>query len=122
MNDQYLYRETLLERLANPVNQGVIDKPDLEARLVNPLCGDEVLLQLKVINGVIEQAVYSGNGCAISQVSADFLAEKLQGKNLEQIESITDKDILENLGINPGPARLRCALLSFEVLKKALEK
>ena len=122
MSKDNLYREALLERLANPVNQGVIEEPDLEARLVNPLCGDEVLLQLRVRNGTIEQAVYSGNGCAISQVSADFLAEKLQGKNLDQIESITDKDMLETLGINPGPARLKCALLSFEVLKKVLEK
>ena len=122
MSKDNLYREALLERLANPVNQGVIEEPDSEARLVNPLCGDEVLLQLRVRNGTIEQAVYSGNGCAISQVSADFLAEKLQGKNLDQIESITDKDMLETLGINPGPARLKCALLSFEVLKKVLEK
>ena len=122
MSKDNLYREALLERLANPVNQGVIEEPDSEARLVNPLFGDEVLLQLRVRNGTIEQAVYSGNGCAISQVSADFLAEKLQGKNLDQIESITDKDMLETLGINPGPARLKCALLSFEVLKKVLEK
>src|SRR3990167_6147073 len=116
INDNNLYREALLERLISPVNQGVLEKPDLEARLVNPLCGDEVLLQLRVRNGTIDQAVYSGNGCAISQVSADFLAEKLQGKNLDQIESITDKDMLETLGINPGSARLKCALLSFEVL------
>ena len=122
MSKDNLYREALLERLANPVNQGVIEEPDLEARLVNPLCGDEVLLQLRVRNGTIEQAVYSGNGCAISQVSADFLAEKLQGNNIKQIENITEKDILETLGINPGPARLKCALLSFEVLKKVLEK
>lgn len=117
-----IYREALLERLANPTNQGKIPKPEIEARLVNTLCGDEVLIQLRVRNGIIEQAVYSGNGCAISQVSADFLAEKLQGKNIKQIENITEKDILKTLGINPGPARLKCALLSFEVLKKALEK
>lgn len=117
-----IYREALLERLANPVNQGKISDPDLEARLVNPLCGDEVLLQLKVRNGTIEQAVYSGNGCAISQVSASFLAEKLQGETLNKVKNITDKDILEFLSINPGPARLKCALLSLETLKKALEK
>ena len=122
MSKNNLYRETLLERLANPVNQGVINKPDLEARLVNPLCGDEVILQMRVKNGLIEQAVYSGNGCAISQVSADFLAEKIRGKNLSQLKSLTKQSIIEMLGINPGPARLSCALLSLEVLKKALEK
>lgn len=115
-----LYREVLLERLSNPVNQGVIAEPDLEARLVNPLCGDEVLLQMKVRNGVIEQAVYSGNGCAISQVSASFLAEKIEGEKLSKVINIQKTDILNLLGINPGPARLKCALLSLEVLKQAI--
>lgn len=115
-----LYREVLLERLANPVNQGVLEKPDLEARLVNPLCGDEILLQLKVINGVIEQAVYSGNGCAISQVSASFLAEKIEKKKLSEVVKMRKSDILFLLGIKPGPARLKCVLLSLEVLRKAV--
>lgn len=115
-----LYREVLLERLANPVNQGVLDKPDLEARLVNPLCGDEVLLQLSVKNGIVEQAVYSGNGCAISQVSASFLAEKIQGQKLSFVAEFKKQDLLDLVGIEPGPARLKCALLSLEVLKKAL--
>lgn len=122
MNKESLYREVLLERLANPVNQGVLDKPDLEARLVNPLCGDEVLLQLSVKNGVIEQAVYSGNGCAISQVSASFLAEKIQGQKVSFVENIKKQDLLGLIGIQPGPARLKCATLAFEVLRQALNK
>ncbi len=121
MIENSLYREILLERLANPVGQGVLDNPDLEARLVNPLCGDTVLIQLKVKNGVIEQAVYSGNGCAISQVSASFLAEKIQGEKLSFVENIKKQDLLNLVGIKPGPARLKCALLSLEVLKKALK-
>lgn len=115
-----LYREVLLERLANPVNQGVLEKPDLEARLVNPLCGDEVLIQLKVKNGIIEQAVYSGNGCAISQVSASFLAEKIERKKLSEVVKMQKGDVLSLLGIKPGPARLKCALLSLEVLQRAV--
>ena len=121
MSDR-LYREVLLERLSNPVNQGVLDQPDLEARLGNPLCGDEVLLQLAVKNGVIEQAVYSGNGCAISQVSASFLTEKIQGQKLSFVENIKKQDLLGVLGIQPGPARLKCATLAFEVLRQALNK
>lgn len=117
-----VYRETLLERLENPINKGVLDRPDLEARLLNPLCGDEVLIQLRIKKGLIDQAVYSGNGCAISQVSADFLTEKILGKSFQQIEKLTKKDVLNTLGITPGPSRLTCALLSFEVLKKALKK
>lgn len=115
-----LYREVLLERLAHPVNQGFITHPDREARLVNPLCGDEVLIQLKVRNDIIEQAVYSGNGCAISQVSASFLAEKIEGQEISKIKKIKQSDILKMVGIDPGPSRLRCTLLSFEVLKKII--
>ena len=122
MIEDSLYREILLERLANPVNQGVLDEPDLEARLVNPLCGDEVLIQLKIKNRTIEQAVYSGNGCAISQVSASFLAEKIIGKNLTEVKKIKSGDIINMLEINPGPARLKCALLSFEVLRAIIDR
>lgn len=117
-----LYREVLLERLDNPVNQGVITDPELEARLVNPLCGDEVLLQMRVKNGIIEQAVYSGNGCAISQVSASFLAEKIEGLTLTEVKQIKESDILNLLEISPGPARLKCVLLSFEVLKEVVKE
>ncbi|HSX58097.1 MAG TPA: iron-sulfur cluster assembly scaffold protein [Candidatus Saccharimonadales bacterium] len=117
-----LYRELLLERLENPINQGVIDKPDLEARLVNPLCGDEVTIELKVKNNIVEQAVYSGNGCAISQVSASFLAENIEGKTLEKIKKIKNNDILKLMGINPSPSREKCATLSLEVLQKALNE
>jgi len=116
-----LYREVLLERFNNPTNQGVLEKPDLEARLFNPICGDEVLIQLKVNNGIIDQAVYSGNGCAISQVSASFLAEAIEGEKLEKIKKLNKNDILGWLGVNPGPSRLKCALLSLEVLQKALK-
>jgi nitrogen fixation NifU-like protein len=119
---EILYRQVLLERLSSPAKKGFLKNPTMEARLVNPLCGDEILLQLKVRNRLIDQAVYSGNGCAISQVSADFLSEYLENKKIEEIEKITKNDILNLLGINPGPSRLKCALLSLEVLKKAISK
>ncbi len=117
-----LYRETLLERLANPVNQGVLEQPDLESVLVNPLCGDEVKIELKVKNNTVEQAVYSGNGCAISQVSASFLTEEIEGKELSEVKKIKENDILDLVGINPGPARQKCLMLSLQVLKKALNE
>ena len=120
MIEEKLYRELLLERLENPIAQGTLAKPDLEARLVNPLCGDEILIQLKVKKCIIEQAVYSGNGCAISQVAASFLAENVKGKNIQKIKKLNKNDILNLLGINPGPSRLKCVLLSLEVLKKAV--
>ena len=115
-----LYREALLERLANPVNQGTIFQPELEASLVNPLCGDTVKLELRVKNNIVEQAVYSGNGCAISQVSADLLTEKIQGESLAEIKNISENDILDLVGVAPSPSREKCLVLSLQVLKKAL--
>src|SRR3972149_12114721 len=110
-----LYREVLLERLANPVNQGSIKDPDIEARLVNPLCGDEVLLQIKVKDGQIEQAKYSGNGCALSQVSASFLKEEIIGKTIGEVKKINEDDILQMVGANIGATRLEVGLLYGEL-------
>lgn len=140
MQDQ-IYRETLLEVFRNPQNRGEIADPDLEARLVNPLCGDEVKIQLKLKqtadglqttarkikkavvsspNAVVESAAFTGNGCAISQASASLLANYVEGKTVEEIREVKKGDILDLIGINPTPARMGCALLSLEVLKKLL--
>jgi len=122
MIEDLLYREELLEVFQNPKNRGEIANPDLEAKLLNPLCGDVVTLQIK-LNGekVVQKAVFSGNGCAISQASASLLAENIEGKNLEQIRKLKSNDILALVGINPTPARMKCALLSLDVLMKALD-
>jgi|SRR3990167_7851799 len=119
MEDQ-LYRESLLEIYRNPTNRGEIAKPDLEAKLVNPLCGDEVKLQIKLEKGTVKKAAFSGNGCAISQASASLLAESIQGKKLSDVNKLRGNDILELIGINPSPSRVGCALLSLEVLMEAI--
>ncbi len=121
MEDQ-LYREALLERYSNPVNQGVIEKPDLEAKLSNPLCGDEVRLQFRLSQGIISQTRFAGNGCVLSQVSASLVAEYSEGKALAEIEQVSLIDILSLLGVTPNPARLKCVTLSLDTLKKALHE
>ena len=130
MIEDQLYRGALLEVFQNPKNKGKIANPDLESKLFNPLCGDEVTLQIKLkdkrslrsgeLGQVVEKAVFSGNGCAISQASASLLAEKIEGKNLKDVRKLKGNDILELIGINPSPARLKCAFLSLEVLMEAL--
>ena len=123
MIEDQLYRGALLEVFQNPKNKGKIANPDLESKLFNPLCGDEVTLQIKLKDRqVVEKAVFSGNGCAISQASASLLAEKIEGKNLKDVRKLKGNDILELIGINPSPARLKCAFLSLEVLMEALKK
>ena len=129
MIEDQLYRETILEVAQNPKNKGEISNPDLEARLLNPLCGDEIRLQIKLTknqsprtnNQIVQRAVFSGNGCAISQAAASLLAEYIIGKSVDEIKDLNSDDILKMIGINPSPARLGCALLSLNVLKEALK-
>src|SRR3989344_1708875 len=100
MEDQ-LYREALLERYSNPVNQGTLANADFEATLLNPLCGDEIKLQLKVEGEklkVVEKAVFSGNGCALSQVSASLVAEYIEGKTIDQAKKLNSEELLRLLG------------------------
>ena len=135
--EEQLHREKLLDIFRNPPNKGEINNPDIEAELVNPLCGDEIKLQLKVrslralrpLRGlknsklkIIEKAVFSGNGCAISQASASLLAEYIEGKSLTEVKKLTAKDIFKLIGIKPTPARVGCVLLGLNVLKEALER
>jgi len=125
MLDDQLYRESLLEIFRNPPNRGEIKNPDFEARLVNPLCGDEIKLQLKVKNSkskIIQKAAFSGNGCAISQASASLLATYVEGKPISEVKKLDVRDIIKLIGITPSPARLKCALLGLEVLKKAVKE
>jgi nitrogen fixation NifU-like protein len=65
----------------------------------------------------VKEAAFSGHGCAISQASADLLIESVQGKNLDEIKALTKEDVLDMLGVELGPVRLKCALLSLKVLK-----
>jgi nitrogen fixation NifU-like protein len=121
--DQQLYRETLLEIFRNPSNRGEIKDPDLEAKLVNPLCGDEIRLQIKLGRSqIIEKAVFSGNGCAISQASASLLAEHIEGKSFTEVKKLTAKDIFKLIGIKPTPARVGCVLLGLNVLNEAIQR
>lgn len=123
MIEDQLYRESLLEASRNPQNRGEISNPDLEAKMLNTLCGDEVKIQIKLGNSQkIKRAVFSGNGCAISQASASLLAEKIQGKSLSKIRKLDSGDIINLIGIRPSPARLKCALLSLEVITEAIKK
>lgn len=119
--EDLIYREIFLERLAAKVKFGSLQNPEIQARLVNPLCGDEVKIEMKIVGGKIVEAVYSGNGCVISQVSASYIAEKIEGMGLSEVKQLKAGDILKILDINLSPSRLKCALLSFEVLKSAVK-
>jgi nitrogen fixation NifU-like protein len=113
-----LYREQIIDRYKNPRHRGELDPHDYSYEDDNPLCGDRIRIDVRVGgDGKISEAAFSGVGCAISQASADLLTETVVGKSLEQVKQLGKDDILELLGIELGPVRLKCALLSLKVLK-----
>ena len=112
------YREVIIDRYKNPQLRGELDPHDYSYQDDNPLCGDEIRIDLRVNDdGVVTDAAFTGHGCAISMASADLLVESIVGKPLEEIKNLAKEDILELLGIELGPVRLKCALLSLKVLK-----
>ena len=115
-----LYRDYILEHYRRPHNFGVIEAPTATQEGSNPLCGDRITLQLAVHDGVVERVGFTGRGCAISQASASLLTDEIKGKPITEVESFRADDLLDLLGIDISPARLKCAMLSHETLQKAL--
>jgi nitrogen fixation NifU-like protein len=113
-----LYREQIIERYKNPSYRGHLDLHDIQFEDDNPLCGDHIEITIRLGNdGKVAEAAFDGKGCAISQASADLLVESIHGKTLEEVKGINKQDVLDMLGIDLGPVRLKCALLSLKVLK-----
>jgi nitrogen fixation NifU-like protein len=115
--DDQFYREYILDHYKNPRNFGRLDGADISHEEENPLCGDVVGIELKVEDGNIADVRFHGRGCAISQASASLLTERLKGMSLEEAKQIGKDDVLDELGIEISPARIKCALLSLKVLK-----
>ncbi|MCB0023048.1 MAG: SUF system NifU family Fe-S cluster assembly protein [Caldilinea sp.] len=112
-----LYREAILDYYKHPRHKGHLDNPDIQYHDHNPFCGDEITVELKVENGVVVDAAFDGHGCAISQATASMLMEEIIGKPLDDLKALDKEFILEMLGIEIGPVRLKCALLPLKVLK-----
>lgn len=113
-----LYREQIIERYKNPRHRGKLDPHDITYEDDNPLCGDKIRIDLRVDgDDVVTEAAFSGQGCSISQASADLLVETIIGKTLDEVRAMSKDDILDLLGIELGPVRLKCALLSLKVVK-----
>ncbi|MBA2359555.1 MAG: SUF system NifU family Fe-S cluster assembly protein [Actinobacteria bacterium] len=119
-----LYREVILDHYKNPRGHGVIEDADASAEGMNPLCGDEVAIYVSFEDDgeTIEEAKFSGRGCAISQASTSMLMEMVQGRTASEVSELSKDELLEEIGIPLTPIRLKCALLGLGVLKVALHR
>ncbi|CAN5562385.1 SUF system NifU family Fe-S cluster assembly protein [soil metagenome] len=144
MNLQSLYQELILQHYRHPRNRGEIEVPDATVHLHNPVCGDEIVLQLRLREGRIEQARFQGQGCSISQASASMMSQLVEEKSVEEAAALSarftemmhgsedaarDKslgDLRALAGVSKFPVRIKCALLAWEALgeasKRAVEK
>ncbi len=116
-----IYREIILDHFRNPRNKGTLDPNDYTYEDTNPLCGDEVRIDLRVsADGIVTAVTQQGRGCAVSQAAASILTEMVDGKPLADVKALTKDDLLDELGIPVSPARLKCALLPLKVLKAGI--
>ena len=115
-----LYAENILDHYKNPRNKKKLEDATVSKPGANPLCGDHLVMYLKIENDKITEATFEGKGCAISQASASMLTEILPGKTVEEAKKISKDDILEMLGVEIGPTRLKCALLAWDTLRESL--
>jgi len=112
-----IYKDIILDYYRHPRNFGDLPEPDVRSKDSNPLCGDVIEMQLKIRDGKIDDLRFKGRGCAISQASASMLTELAKGKALDEIKALSKEDVLNMLGIDPGPTRIKCALLGLKVMK-----
>jgi nitrogen fixation NifU-like protein len=115
-----LYRDYILEHYRRPHNFGAIENATATQEGANPLCGDRITMQLRVSGEQIAAVGFTGRGCAISQASASLLTDEIKGKPVESAAGMQASDVLDLLGIDISPARMKCALLSLETLQGAL--
>ncbi len=114
------YREYILDHYRNPRNYGKLEDPDIHSEDSNPLCGDQLAMDMQVEGDRIKEVRFLGRGCAISQAAASMLSEMIEGKTVQEVVALGKDEVLEELGIAISPARTKCAFLSLRVLHRGL--
>jgi nitrogen fixation NifU-like protein len=133
-----VYQEIILEHYRGSRFRGELEDPDVVVPLNNPTCGDDILLQMKLRDGRVEEIRFSGNGCAISQASASMMSEQVVGKSLEEMRALAARframlhgdtaaardpelgDLRALVGVARLPRRVKCAMLAWEALEAGL--
>ena len=116
------YREHILDHYQHPIGFGHLSHPTVSVFEANPLCGDEIGIDLEVHGGTVKNVAFHGSGCAISIAATSMLMEHVRGKKLIQIQKMTPDEMLKLVGVQLTRARVKCALLGFSVLQKCLEQ
>lgn len=132
-----LYRRVIMDHYKNPRNRGALDEDSVTVNLNNPTCGDRIRLQLQMEDGVVKLAKYTGEGCSISMSSASMMTDAIRGKTLDEALGMAEKfsalmqgqpvdfeeyEDLEALsGVSKFPARIKCATLAWNALRKGIE-
>lgn len=115
-----LYREYILDHYKSPRNFGELGERDAEFFDRNPLCGDELGVQIKLDGDRVADLRFQGQGCAISQATASIISDELKGKTVAEIAELDRRFVVDELGIELSPTRLKCGLLSLKVVQGAL--
>lgn len=117
-----MYAEELLSSYETQKNKHKMEKPNAEMHEENVSCGDRITVFLKIESSIVKDVSYEGDGCVISMGSANILMDKLKGKNVQEIESMDKRSIIEIINLDPGPVRMHCATLSLKAIKEAIFK
>ena len=140
LNMSSLYQQLILEHYRNPRNKGELDEKTVEIHMANPVCGDEIRLQLRIEDDRIVDAKHVGHGCSISQASVSMMTNLLKGKELSEALALADRftqmmhgdegaakdrsmgDLRALQGVSQFPVRIKCALLAFDALQEAIKE
>ena len=117
-----VYMQNIMEHFKNPENYGALSDFNCSCQLKNVSCGDVIGVWLKVDGEVLKQIGFEGKGCAISQASMSILSEEILDMKKDEIEKISSGDLVDIIGVDLGPTRLKCALLGLSAVKKCLKE
>ena len=117
MSGSDMYRQQILDHYKNPRNHGELPDPDFTHVGENPSCGDTIKVDIELADDdeTIERVAFKGDGCAISQAAASLLTEKLPGMSIEELQEMDTDDIVDMLGVEISPMRIKCAVLARQV-------
>lgn len=120
--DNEIYKEELMDVYRNPLNKGKLDNPSVAILERNPMCGDEINLQLSIEDGVVKDVKFDGSACAISIISSSLVTEDILGKKVDDIRNYDRQKLLDLVGLNLSTSRVKCATLVLTALQKAIKQ